>query len=129
MKKFKHLKAKKEFTFDHIEAGLLEWFDNPGVDLVTLVNSEFTSLCPVTGQPDYSAVTVSYIPGKRCVESKSLKLYLGSFRNCGSFTETVAARVAEDLRNLLECNVTVKVSSVPRGGISVSATSTARCPI
>jgi 7-cyano-7-deazaguanine reductase len=63
---------------------------------------EFTSLCPKTGQPDFATIIIDYIPRRWCVESKALKLYLGSFRNAGEFHETCTATIINDLIRLLE---------------------------
>jgi len=120
-KQFKALQVKKEFSYSGPDKGLLEWFENPGVREVTLVNKEFTSLCPITGQPDYSEITITYYPKERCIESKSLKLYCVSFRNYGAFTEKLAQHIAHDLHEVLECQVEVLVASVSRGGITVCA--------
>ena len=123
-KEFKALKAKEEFNYSEPDAGILEYFENPGATEVSLVNKEFTSLCPITGQPDYSEITLTYEPGDKCVESKSLKLYYASYRNCGAFTEDLAQRIASDLYAKLECPLRVTVSSVSRGGIAIKATCT-----
>jgi 7-cyano-7-deazaguanine reductase len=121
-KQFKALKAKKEFNYSSPDKGLLEWFENPGVCEVMLVNKEFTSLCPVTGQPDYSEIVITYQPNERCVESKSLKLYCMSFRNYGAFTEELSQRIALDLHKVLKCPLEVHMASVSRGGITVTST-------
>jgi 7-cyano-7-deazaguanine reductase len=81
---------------------------------------EFTSLCPVTGQPDFARIKISYIPDKRCLESKSLKLYLGSFRNHGMFHEEVANRILEDIVAAVEPRwALVRGLMNRRGGISI----------
>ena len=77
---------------DHYDPGLLETFVNkhPGRDYwVTFTCPEFTTLCPLTGQPDFATLTIQYIPAARLVESKSLKLYLFSFRNHGEDRKSV----------------------------------------
>jgi 7-cyano-7-deazaguanine reductase len=87
---------------------------------VTLTAPEFTTLCPKTGQPDFATLTVRYIPAKRLVESKSLKLYLFGFRNHGDFHEDVVNVIYDDLFRLLKpkyMEVCGKFS--PRGGISI----------
>jgi 7-cyano-7-deazaguanine reductase len=79
---------------------VLETFDNPyptSAWVVALLCNEFTTLCPVTGQPDYGRLRVEYVPGGLCVESKSLKLYLMRYRNEGTFHEACVNRVADDL--------------------------------
>lgn len=89
-----------EYRYDHPDACVLEAFDNPHPGsnwAVSLLCSEFTSLCPVTGQPDYGRLLIDYVPGGRCVESKSLKLYLMRYRNEGAFHEDCVNRVADDL--------------------------------
>jgi 7-cyano-7-deazaguanine reductase len=79
---------------------------------------EFTSLCPKTGQPDFATIIIDYIPRRWCVESKALKLYLGSFRNAGEFHETCTATIINDLIRLLEpAQIQVQGQFTPRGGI------------
>lgn len=81
---------------------------------------EFTSLCPITGQPDFAAVTISYVPDVRMVESKSLKLYLFSFRNHGDFHEDCVNIIMKDLIKLMEPKyIEVWGKFTPRGGISI----------
>lgn len=81
---------------------------------------EFTSLCPMTGQPDFGSVYISYVPNKRLVESKSLKLYLFSFRNNGDFHEDCANIIMKDLIRLLDPNyIEVWCKFTPRGGLSI----------
>lgn len=87
---------------------------------VTLDCPEFTSICPVTGQADFAAIEIRYIPGERCVETKSLKFYLASFRSTPSFGEDVANRILEDLVAVLgPRRMHVRASFAPRGGISL----------
>jgi len=81
---------------------------------------EFTSLCPITGQPDFATLYISYVPHLRMVESKSLKLYLFSFRNHGAFHEDCINQIMKDLRQLMEPNyIEVWGKFTPRGGISI----------
>lgn len=81
---------------------------------------EFTSLCPITGQPDYATLTISYVPEIRMVESKSLKLYLFSFRNRGDFHEDCVNIIMEDLIRLMDPKyIEVWGKFLPRGGISI----------
>jgi 7-cyano-7-deazaguanine reductase len=102
----------------------LETFPNhhPGRDYsVTLRTDEFTCVCPATGQPDFARLTIQYIPDKRILESKSLKLYLWSFRNQGAFHEHVTNAILDDLVKTLSprwCKVTADFSV--RGGISIT---------
>ncbi len=81
---------------------------------------EFTSLCPITGQPDFATITISYVPDVRMVESKSLKLYLFSFRNHGDFHEDCVNIIMKDLIKLMEPKyIEVWGKFTPRGGISI----------
>ena len=102
---------------------ILETFANKHVDRdywVTFTCPEFTTLCPKTGQPDFATLTIRYIPSKRLVESKSLKLYLFGFRNHGDFHEDVVNIIYNDLHRLLKpryMEVTGKFAA--RGGISI----------
>lgn len=102
----------------------LETFPNHHPDrdyTVTLATNEFTCLCPKTGQPDFAKVTISYIPNKSLVESKSLKLYLASFRNEGAFHEHVTNIILDDLKKAMAprwCKVTAEFAV--RGGISIT---------
>ncbi len=102
----------------------LETFPNhhPERDyVVTLKTSEFTCLCPATGQPDFAAITIQYIPDAKIVESKSLKLYFWSFRNEGVFNEHLANVVLDDLVAALAprwCKVTAEFAV--RGGIAIT---------
>ena len=102
---------------------VLETFDNkhPENDyLVTLDCPEFTSLCPKTGQPDFGHIIISYIPRVRMVESKSLKLYLFSFRNHGDFHEDCVNIIMKDLIALMDPKyIEVRGLFNPRGGISI----------
>ena len=87
---------------------------------VTLTSDEFTCLCPITHQPDYATIKIRYIPDAKLVESKSLKLYLTSFRNHGTFHEDVVNTIADDLIKLLEPRyLEVEGLFKVRGGISI----------
>ncbi|MDR2904076.1 MAG: preQ(1) synthase, partial [Clostridiales bacterium] len=103
--------------------GVLEVFKNkhPDIDYMVKFNCpEFTSLCPITGQPDFAAVYINYIPDELMVESKSLKLYLFSFRNRGDFHEDCMNIILKDLRSLLNPKfIEVQGKFTPRGGISI----------
>jgi 7-cyano-7-deazaguanine reductase len=102
----------------------LETFANqyPGRDyLIEIVCSEFTSVCPKTGQPDFGTLTITYTPEAKCVELKSLKLYLQQFRNEGIFYETVTNRILDDLVAALQPRRMKLVAAfTPRGGISTT---------
>jgi 7-cyano-7-deazaguanine reductase len=96
---------------------------------VTLVCPEFTCVCPMTGQPDFATITIRYIPDQRIVESKSLKLYLWSYREEGVFHEQVTNLILDDLVEALEpisCHVTGAFSV--RGGISITVDATYEKP-
>jgi 7-cyano-7-deazaguanine reductase len=105
------------------EAARLERVANPhrGIAYVTrLAVPEFTSLCPVTGQPDFAHIVIDYVPGAWLVESKSLKLYLGSFRNHGAFHEECTVRIGLDLVRLLKPKwLRIGGYWYPRGGIPI----------
>jgi len=102
---------------------ILETFQNkhPDRDYFVKFNCpEFTSLCPITGQPDFASITISYVPDQRMVESKSLKLYLFSFRNHGDFHEDCVNIIMNDLIHLMEPKyIEVWGKFTPRGGISI----------
>jgi len=94
----------------------------PHVSTVTFSSDELTCFCPVTGQPDFNTVTIEYQPDQLCVESKSLKLYLWTFRDERIFGETLASTIAQDLCTVLKpryCKVTLQQSI--RGGLQLSA--------
>ncbi|HVS70124.1 MAG TPA: preQ(1) synthase [Chthoniobacteraceae bacterium] len=103
------------------QPALLETFPNPHPrrDYSILhVAPEFTSVCPKTGQPDFGTIKLSYVPEKLCVELKSYKLYLQSFRQCGIFYEDVTNRLLDDLvRALKPRSMTVTTEWTPRGGL------------
>ena len=102
---------------------VLETFENmhPGNDYWVRFNCpEFTTLCPITGQPDFAEIRISYIPDRRMVESKSLKLYLFSFRSHGDFHEDCVNTIMKDLRALMDPKyIEVTGFFTPRGGISI----------
>ncbi len=101
---------------------LLEVFDNqyPQRDYkIEIVAPEFTSVCPKTGQPDYGTITIIYTPDKKCVELKSLKMYLQSYRNAGIFYENVTNEMMDDLTAVLQPRwMKIEAAFTPRGGIS-----------
>ena len=107
---------------------VLETFDNqyPGRDYeIEIVCPEFTSLCPKTGQPDFGTLTILYTPAERCVELKSLKLYLQRFRNEGTFYEHVTNRILDDLVAVLgPRRMRIVARFTPRGGITTTVTAT-----
>jgi 7-cyano-7-deazaguanine reductase len=107
---------------------ILESFPNPrpGRDYeVKFVFPEFTSVCPVTGQPDFATITITYIPGERCVEMKSLKLYFLAYRNKGIFFEAVVNTILDDLVAVLKPRrMTVIGDFAVRGGTAGTVTAT-----
>ena len=113
---------KTEYKSDY-NPDYLETFSNrnPGTDCFVKFNCpEFTSLCPITGQPDFATIYISYVPDERMVESKSLKLYLFSFRNHGDFHEDVVVTIMYDLIRLMDPKyIEVWGKFLPRGGISI----------
>lgn len=87
---------------------------------VTFSTPEFTSLCPVTGQPDYASITIRYIPDRRCIESKSLKQYLGAFRNQAVFAEAITNRILSDVVAAVAPRSAIVIGDfAPRGGIGI----------
>lgn len=102
---------------------ILETFENQHTDndyWVRFNCPEFTTLCPITGQPDFAELRISYIPDKRMVESKSLKLYLFGFRNHGDFHEDCVNTIMKDLVKLMDPKyIEVTGFFTPRGGISI----------
>lgn len=101
----------------------IETFPNPKPDrpyTIRLDCPDFTSLCPVTGQPDFAEIFVDYIPEKLCIETKSLKLYLSSYRNVRSFNEHVINRILDDLVQACQPRkMKIEGKFVPRGGLSL----------
>ena len=116
------------YRYDKPEPALLEAFPSPFaraesnpagvVGTIHIECPEFTCLCPITGQPDFATIVIDYQPDKLCVESKSLKLYMGSFRMHGEFHEAGVNRICNDLVKLLSpVRLTVRGEFTPRGGI------------
>ena len=118
-----HLGSSKTIYKTDYDPSILEAFDTPFPkphQWVTLHCPEFTSLCPLTGQPDFAKITINYIPGKKMVESKALKLYLFSFRNHGDFHEKCIETICQDLKKLIKPNYLEVIGSfTPRGGIAI----------
>ena len=102
---------------------ILEIFENKHLDndyFVKFNCPEFTSLCPITGQPDFATIYISYVPNHKMVESKSIKLYLVSFRNHGDFHEDCMNIIMKDLIKLMDPKyIEVWGKFTPRGGISI----------
>lgn len=122
LEELSHLGRKTEYKMDYAPE-MLETFVNKHQDndyWVTFNCPEFTSLCPITGQPDFATIRIDYIPDVKMVESKSLKLYLFSFRNHGAFHEDCVNIIMKDLIRLMEPKyIEVTVIFTPRGGISI----------
>jgi 7-cyano-7-deazaguanine reductase len=107
---------------------ILDSFPNshPGRDYTIFLETEdFSSVCPVTGQPDYAEISIEYVPAARCIETKSLKYYLASFRNTPAFNEQIVNRILEDL--IATCSpkrMTVRGAFASRGGLSLTVEAT-----
>ncbi|MGZ3788004.1 MAG: preQ(1) synthase [Bacteriovorax sp.] len=122
LKDFKLGETKTEYKSTY-SPELLEAFDNkhPGkIAWTTFICTEFTSLCPKTGQPDFAKIYINYIADKKMVESKSLKLYLFSFRNHGDFHEDCVQKMCDDLVRLMDPHYLEVIGEfTPRGGIAI----------
>ncbi len=108
-------------------AAILETFPNPARRpyWIRFESADFTSLCPITGQADFARITIDYRPGARCIETKSLKFYLTSYRNERAFNEEVANRILDDLvRAGKPRKMIVQAEFAARGGISPTITAT-----
>jgi 7-cyano-7-deazaguanine reductase len=121
--KLTQLGRPTEYRYENPSPEMLESFENthPGSPWVVELDClEFTSLCPMTGQPDFGRLHIHYVPERLCVESKSLKLYLGAFRNHGSFHEDCVNRIAGDLASVLSPRVLRVFGDFNvRGGIAI----------
>jgi 7-cyano-7-deazaguanine reductase len=103
----------------------LEAFPNPGVTTVRMTSDELVAVCPITAQPDFYTAEIEYRPGPLCLESKSLKLYLATYRNEGVFAEALAVKIRDDVAAALELEqaaVVVTLTQKARGGITIAAT-------
>ena len=118
----KSLGNKTNYVYDYAPE-VLEAIDNKNFErdyFVNLTCNEFTCLCPITSQPDFATIIINYIPDKKLVESKSLKIYMTSFRNCGTFHEEVVNTIASDLIKLLNPRYLEVIGDFSvRGGISI----------
>jgi len=121
--KFKNLGAAKKGFPNKPDKNILESFDNQhqnSLYLVPLACTEFTAICPITGQPDFGRFEIVYAPNIKMVESKSLKLYLFSFRNHGEFHEDVTNRIFNDLWDLMKPKFMRVIGDFNvRGGIAI----------
>jgi 7-cyano-7-deazaguanine reductase len=122
LKKFALGSEKTKYP-DTYSPEVLEAFENKNPNKVawtSFVCTEFTSLCPKTGQPDFAKIFINYIGGKKMVESKSLKLYLFSYRNHGDFHEDCVQKICDDLIQLMKPRyIEVIGEFTPRGGIAI----------
>ncbi len=125
MKNKKNLKLGKETSYqlNKVDTKILDSVENPHIGtnyVIRLTCPEFTSICPVTSQPDFARLIIDYIPNKRIVESKALKLYLFSYRNHGAFHEDCTVRIAKDIINCIKPKW-LRISGYwyPRGGIPI----------
>ena len=104
----------------------LEAFPNPKPDrdyTIRIECPDFTSLCPVTGQPDFAELIVDYVPDRSCLETKSLKLYMASYRNVPSFNEAVVNRILDDLTSACQPRrMRIEGRFAARGGLALSVT-------
>ena len=120
--KFKYL-GKQNNLLSHPDNSILDKYPNPPLNTkycIRFTCPEFTSICPVTSQPDFAKIIIDYIPNKFIVESKSLKLYLTGYRNHGAFHEDCTISIAKALDNLLKPNW-LRIAGIwyPRGGIPI----------
>ncbi len=119
----KELGQNSSYNLDHPKKEILDPVNNPHEDVnycVSLSCPEFTSICPITGQPDFAHIIIDYVPNKYIVESKSLKLYLFSYRNHGAFHEDCTVNIAKDIIETIEPRW-LRISGYwyPRGGIPI----------
>lgn len=113
--------GKTEYKYQGADPSLLKYFENIHIDsfyTIYIETSEFTSLCPITGQPDWATIKIWYRPKEKCLESKSLKLYLMSYRMHGEFHEECVNRILHDIRKCIHPQwIRVKGEFKARGGI------------
>ena len=115
---------------EHVDVAVLETFpyEGPAQEIVTSTD-EFSAVCPYSGLPDFATLTVTYVPGASCIELKSLKYYVTSYRNVGIFQEHATARIAEDLfKALSPVRLTVETIYNVRGGFLTTCTVTLPAP-
>lgn len=116
-------KCSENFEPMKVDPMLIETFANKHADLdylIPFICNEFTTLCPRSGQPDFAKIEILYVADRRCLESKSLKLYLFSFRNRGNFHEDAANRIFKDLWKILKPRyMRIWADFYVRGGISI----------
>jgi 7-cyano-7-deazaguanine reductase len=124
----RHLGSKVTPQFDEPCQDILDTFENQYLKsdyIVEFVSEEFTSLCPKTGQPDFARIEIRYVPRFKCIESKSLKLYLFAYRNYGSFMETITNKMLQDFVNVCQpWAMVVRSYFKARGGIEINVEAT-----
>ncbi len=117
------LGKKTQYNLQSPDAKILDSVKNPHSDVnytISFACPEFTSICPITGQPDFAHLVIDYVPNKSIVESKSLKLYLFSFRNHGAFHEDCTVRIAKDIvKTIAPKWLRISGYWYPRGGIPI----------
>ncbi len=115
---------KQKYQFSEPSIDILEAFPNKFPErnyVICFEHPEFTSLCPMTGQPDFGTIRLTYVPGEKCVESKSFKLYMAAFRNHGSFMESITNIIANDMvKKLAPRRLTLEGIFNVRGGTAIN---------
>ncbi len=118
-----NLGQKTNYQLDKIDNKILQSVDNPHTDVTYSIRfscPEFTSICPITGQPDFAHLVIDYVPNKKIIESKALKLYLFSFRNHGAFHEDCTVQIAKDIIACIKPKwLRIGGYWYPRGGIPI----------
>jgi 7-cyano-7-deazaguanine reductase len=131
-RRFRQATSQEFETVSTAPTKTLETFPNPQPDrdyTIRMRIPEFTCLCPKTGQPDFAVLHLDYVPAKTCVELKSLKLYVWSFRNEGAFHEAVTNRILDDLVKATEPNfMRLTAEFLVRGGIYTTVVAEHRAP-
>ena len=126
------LKKSETKYADNPNNAIIETFENRFKDRdyeIVFNCPEFTTKCPVTDQPDFGGITIKYIPNERCIESKSLKLYLFSYRNYNTFHEDSVNRILDDIVKFVRPRkANIEGIFRPRGGISITVTATYKNP-
>ncbi len=116
---------KNQYTSSHAKSGIktklprIATFENQYPDYeITIVEPEFTSVCPKTGLPDFGTITIKYVPDKQCLELKSLKMYFNSYRNVGIFMENLTNKILDDIVKACKPkSASIHGDFNPRGGI------------
>ena len=118
-----NLGQKTNYQLDKIDSKILQSVDNPHTDVTYSIRfscPEFTSICPITGQPDFAHLVIDYVPNKKIIDSKALKLYLFSFRNHGAFHEDCTVQIAKDIIACIKPKwLRIGGYWYPRGGIPI----------